>query len=79
MYRGLLCGKLRRGQEAPDAGTSRVGWATAMGRYGHSSPNYNKYKDNEHFWKINNTIEDIAKAKGVLIYFVWKAQAKDAF
>jgi aryl-alcohol dehydrogenase-like predicted oxidoreductase len=60
---GLLSGKYRRGQTELGADT-RLGFAARTGNTSQASPDFNKYKDNEKFWKLIDVMEECAKAHG---------------
>ena len=65
IHRGLLCGKFKRDSETlpPD---TRLGFVQQKpDKSSQSHPDFMKdYKNNDKFWNINDTMENIAKKQG---------------
>ena len=64
--RGLLTGKFKRGLTPRDPTSSRVAWVEAdrSSRKNQSHPSFSEYGDKDEFWKLQDTLEAIAKNHG---------------
>ena len=63
---GLLTGKHKRGATAPVEGTRIEASTNKTGITAPAAPDFNEFKDNEQYWKIDELLHSLAQKYGAV-------------